>query len=266
MVLLILAGITITYVMGDNSIFKKAQEAASKTNQAAQDELEGLNKVDEFIKKETNKKPVIKRVGVVSKTINSLIIEAIATDEDKEKLTYKLYVGTSKEDLVLQSLVKEGINDEVVTWNIENLEEYTKYYYKVEVTDGTDIVTTDIKEVITNRTNTAPTVASSEVESKTTNSIKIKAGATDTEDDKLTYTIYFGEIADKLAKQTTIEEQNKGEKITFEKAELKEYTLYYYRIDVSDEWDTTEGIVQEVRTFCSGLGANCLRTNTLSEL
>ena len=101
---------------------------------------------------------------------------------------------------------------------------------------------------------------------KTTNSIKIKAGATDTEDDKLIYTIYFGETADKLAKQTTIEEQNKGEKITFEKAELKEYTLYYYRIDVSDEWDTTEGIVQEVRTFCSGLGADCLRTNTLSEL
>jgi len=31
-VLLILAGITITYVMGDNSIFKKAQEAKLKTD------------------------------------------------------------------------------------------------------------------------------------------------------------------------------------------------------------------------------------------
>ncbi len=32
-VLLILAGITIMYTMGENSIFKKAQEAKDKTNQ-----------------------------------------------------------------------------------------------------------------------------------------------------------------------------------------------------------------------------------------
>ena len=36
-VLLILAGITIMYVMGDNSIFKKAQEAKDKTEQAIKD-------------------------------------------------------------------------------------------------------------------------------------------------------------------------------------------------------------------------------------
>ena len=33
-VLLILAGITIMYTVGENSIFKKAQEAKDKTNQA----------------------------------------------------------------------------------------------------------------------------------------------------------------------------------------------------------------------------------------
>ena len=33
-VLFILAGITITYVIGDNSIFKKAQEAKNKTEES----------------------------------------------------------------------------------------------------------------------------------------------------------------------------------------------------------------------------------------
>jgi len=261
-VLLILAGITITYVMGDNSIFKKAQEAAGKTNQAGQDELEGLNRIDNFIKKETNKKPIIKRIGVVSKTINSLTIEAIGADDDKEQLKYKLYIGNSKENLILHSEEKEGTSNVSVQWEVLSLQEYTKYFYKVEVTDGIDIVTTDVKEVMTNRTNTTPTVANSQIEEKTINSMIIKANATDAEDDKLIYTIYFGETADKLTKQTTMEEQNKGEGITFTKTDLKEYTLYYYRIDVSDEWDTTEGVVQEVRTYCSGKGAVCEGTTT----
>jgi len=52
-VLLILAGITITYVMGDNSIFKTAQEAKNKTEEAMQNEQEYLNNlgntVNEYI-------------------------------------------------------------------------------------------------------------------------------------------------------------------------------------------------------------------------
>ena len=50
-VLLILAGITIMYTMGDNSIFKKAQEAKEKTDQAIKNEqnyLENLaNRLEE---------------------------------------------------------------------------------------------------------------------------------------------------------------------------------------------------------------------------
>ena len=50
-VLLILAGITIMYTMGDNSIFKKAQEAKNKTEEAIKNEqtyLENLaNKLEE---------------------------------------------------------------------------------------------------------------------------------------------------------------------------------------------------------------------------
>ena len=48
-VLLILAGITITYVMGDNSIFKKAQEAKNKTEEAMQNEQEYLGNLGNTI-------------------------------------------------------------------------------------------------------------------------------------------------------------------------------------------------------------------------
>ena len=48
-VLLILAGITIMYTMGDNSIFKKAQEAKNKTEDAIKNEQEYMNSIDNMI-------------------------------------------------------------------------------------------------------------------------------------------------------------------------------------------------------------------------
>ena len=48
-VLLILAGITISLVFGENGIIKKAQEAANKTEQETEKEQTELNKIDNFI-------------------------------------------------------------------------------------------------------------------------------------------------------------------------------------------------------------------------
>ena len=48
-VLLILAGITIMYVMGDNSIFQKAQNAKEKTDEAIKNEQQYMNQVDNMI-------------------------------------------------------------------------------------------------------------------------------------------------------------------------------------------------------------------------
>jgi len=53
-VLLILAGITIMYVMGDNSIFKLAQEAKDKTDQAIKDEKEYFNDIENTINEYVN--------------------------------------------------------------------------------------------------------------------------------------------------------------------------------------------------------------------
>ena len=48
-VLLILAGVTITVLLGDDGIFKKAENAANATNEAVQSELEGINSLADKI-------------------------------------------------------------------------------------------------------------------------------------------------------------------------------------------------------------------------
>ena len=48
-VLLILAGITIMYTMGENSIFKKAQDAKDKTAEAVKNEQEYMNSIDNMV-------------------------------------------------------------------------------------------------------------------------------------------------------------------------------------------------------------------------
>ena len=48
-VLLILAGVTLMYTMGDNSIFKKAQDAKDKTVEAIKNEQEYMNSIDNMV-------------------------------------------------------------------------------------------------------------------------------------------------------------------------------------------------------------------------
>ncbi|MCI9087169.1 MAG: hypothetical protein HFJ32_01210 [Clostridia bacterium] len=53
-VLLILAGITIMYTMGENSILKKAQDAKDKTAEAVKNEQEYVNQVDNMVNQYIN--------------------------------------------------------------------------------------------------------------------------------------------------------------------------------------------------------------------
>ena len=48
-VLLILAGITITYVLGDNSIFKLAQDAKNKTEEAIRNEQDDFGNLENML-------------------------------------------------------------------------------------------------------------------------------------------------------------------------------------------------------------------------
>ena len=53
-VLLILAGVTLMYTMGDNSIFKKAQDAKNKTADAVKNEQEYMNSIDNMVNEYIN--------------------------------------------------------------------------------------------------------------------------------------------------------------------------------------------------------------------
>ena len=53
-ILLILAGITIATLFGDNGVIKKAQKAKDETEQEEKDETAYINKVEKDIKKATS--------------------------------------------------------------------------------------------------------------------------------------------------------------------------------------------------------------------
>lgn len=53
-ILLILAGVTMMYVMRDNSIFKRVQEAKDRTDQAIQDEQTYFNQITDSMNEYAN--------------------------------------------------------------------------------------------------------------------------------------------------------------------------------------------------------------------
>ena len=68
-VLLILAGVTINAVFSDSGIIKKAQEAQNKMDQAAQNDLDAINNLNEWIDNSVNgttgkNTPIIKTMTI----------------------------------------------------------------------------------------------------------------------------------------------------------------------------------------------------------
>ena len=91
-----------------------------------------------------NATPVFSSTSVASRGTTNITIRAKATDTDSgDKLTYKLYLRTEKEQYPTQpnytsSATASGTN---VDLPVTNLTTYTVYKYKVEVTDGKTTVT-----------------------------------------------------------------------------------------------------------------------------
>lgn len=203
-VLLILAGITISYVMGDNSIFQKATDAKSNMNEALRDEKEALANAEHQINSITNKKPQIRLLKCSNRTASQMNIVTMATDEDKELLEYTLYVGTSKDNLVKQVEVKEKIvQGTEVSWKVDVIDDKTTYYYKVVVKDRYSEIESEIRE-----TNNAPVLGTVTIEKGLDetkgNWVSVKATATDVENDKLTYTFKMWKKEDGIEEEILI--------------------------------------------------------------
>ncbi len=98
---------------------------------------------------DTNTPPEIESVSYYTKDTRTITVKAKATDIDKDKLTYKIYVstdgiewGTAKQTLANQ---EENIER---TLKASGLSNYTEYYWKVEVSDGKTTVESEIQEKI----------------------------------------------------------------------------------------------------------------------
>lgn len=143
-VLLILAGITITYIMGDNSVFKQAQNAKLNTELAKIEEQANLIYTDKLLEKVQDNnlkdKPTMQDI-VEELRDKGYTIEQVAVSE--EEITG---ISLDKESM---SLGKEKSNTIQVTLEGDS-ELYTYYikvdgkYYKMHFNGG--VVTIDRKE------------------------------------------------------------------------------------------------------------------------
>ena len=160
-----------------------------------------------------------------------------------------MYFGDNKEALQQKDSII-NIQGEEVTWTVPNLNETTKYFYRIEVKDRFATVSSEVKEL-----RRSPYIENTVVE-KTTNSATIKVTGKGEPEVELTYNLYLGKTEEDMEKTQT-KTGRIDEEISFEELNLEEYTDYYYRIEISDGTETNKGNVQTFRTYCPGTGLEC---------
>ena len=99
MVLLILAGITITFVLGENGIINMAQRAADKTNQAGEQEQKDFENINNWINENTNNSN-----GGTIKPVEPTNIDDWIFYEENGTITITGYKGRDTEVVVPNSI------------------------------------------------------------------------------------------------------------------------------------------------------------------
>lgn len=248
-VLLILAGVTLSLTLGDNGLLKRAQDATNIYKEGEYKEKNEIDKINDIL---NDKAPKFEDDGTcINVGTDTMEITAKATDEDDEKLKYTINYGETKQ--LGKEMSIEGKQGEEVLFRIEGLTRDTGYYWKVKVTDGKRTVEGEMHSQGTSA-NYAPEFENDGILTSTNGSTaSITAKATDREGDKLTYTLYWNE--------TVQESQTKdsGEEVTFNLSGLSEAS-YSYRIDVKDEYDTTPG-TNKTATRCTGATSSTSKCN-----
>ncbi len=197
-VLIILTVVSIKAVIGDNLVDVSAEGVANYAKEQKKEE-EAFNEVDNYIKVATNKKPNIETLKYSERTLNTMKITAVATDEDGDSLTYKLFLGTSIENLVEQSEIKENIEEGTeVAWTVPVIDNITLYYYKIIVSDKYSNVDSGIIETRKNhlpiiKTNISKDISINQDDpTQSTSWIQIATKIEDEDNDNLTIKMYLG--------------------------------------------------------------------------
>lgn len=264
-ILIILATISVNIVMNGGLIDRsaKAKEVYEKEEGK---EKNTLNNVEHGMASLANKKPKIEVLKCTYNKGSELVIKVMATDQDSATLIYKLYVGTTKDNLEEQAEIKKDIKQgQEVSWTMTGSED--KYYYKVEVLDEYAKIDSGIKE-----TNNAPVLGgvtvAKDIDEKTGNWVKVTTSATDAENDKLTYTLKMWKKPEGTVDETEIikgdptrtatkKDITAGENVEITIKGLEEYQDYIYCVYVTDGNNVIVGDRKLVKTYCSGTGLEC---------
>lgn len=102
-------------------------------------------------------------------------------------------------------------------------------------------------------TNVAPNTPSVSLYSKTTNSLQVQTRATDSNDGQtLTYTLYTSTNGSSWTRQGSTS-ATEGNYVYLTASGLSQYTYYYYYVNVSDGYASTDSSkTSRVRTYCPG--------------
>ena len=79
--------------------------------------------------------PSVPTVTFVSKTTDSITVQANATNTNEDSLTYTLYISTSPSENYTEAATAAGNSGSNVNLTASGLSQYTTYYYYVTVTD-----------------------------------------------------------------------------------------------------------------------------------
>ena len=182
-------------------------------------------------------------------TYNSATLTVTATDSQSGIKNYQFFLGNT-------SKVTQTGN----SYNYTGLAEDTSYTLKVIVTDNAGNQNEASTSIKTGISNVAPQVASVTYSTKTTNSLTIKARATDgNSSDRLTYTLYTSTSQNSgFTSKATVSNQVPGTEVTLTATGLNQYTYYYYYVTVSDGKANAQSATQtKVRTYCPGNTYHC---------
>lgn len=218
-------------------------------------EKEEFDGVVNILETATSKKPIIESTEITKITSNSVSVKIKATSEEDKMFTYKIYIGTEKDKLIeKQSLEeKQGID---VTLTVTDLQPETQYFYRIEVIDEKQVVSTEV-EIFTTLINHEPQIVGTIKQTeKTANTFTIQARATDEDGDKLIYKVYIG---NSKTEQTTLgktsDKSDSGNTVTLSNIAFTKNTACYYRVDVSDGYTTVSS-----KVYCPGTGYECVNT------
>ena len=231
-------GGTITSLRHGNTVFGRLWDGKNESKD------EATTKINDLVD------PIISSFKSTSTTINSITVQVSASDGESglaTKGTYKYYLNDSLHG-----------TSENNTYTYSGLSDNTTYTLKVVVTDnaGNDVESSNITQK-TPLDNVAPVISNTTFSSKTTNSITVKATATDADNDNITYKLYTSTSSSSGFTQKASTSSTSGTQVTLTASGLSQYTTYYYYIEASDGSLASNSSTASVRTYCPGTGLTC---------